>query len=102
MYPTGHSNLAKDPSVMLHYMSVLLIIRPKKTCHGPVFLLVPHDVPGPLCDVPVPLHVTHILPGPLREIPELFCASQNLLKVCIFSFWMSLKLRKKKSFWLII
>jgi hypothetical protein len=31
MYPTGgHPNLAKDLSVMPHYMSVLLIIRPKK------------------------------------------------------------------------
>jgi hypothetical protein len=27
---TGHSNLGKDPSGMLHYISVLLIIRPKK------------------------------------------------------------------------
>jgi hypothetical protein len=26
MYPTGHPNFAKDPSVMPHYMSVPLIM----------------------------------------------------------------------------
>jgi hypothetical protein len=41
MYPNGHHNLAKDPSVMPHYMSVLLIIRPKKPVMAQSLSLLP-------------------------------------------------------------
>jgi hypothetical protein len=41
LYPIGHPNLAKDPLVMPHYMSVLHIIRPKKPFMDPVSLFVP-------------------------------------------------------------
>jgi hypothetical protein len=77
MYPTGHLSLAKEPSMMPHYMSVL-IIGPENPV-GQVSLLVPHDVPDPLCEFPVPLHVTHIHPGHLREVLVL-CAPDGVLE----------------------
>jgi hypothetical protein len=63
----------------LHNVSVL-IIGPKKTCHGQVSLLVPHDVADPLRDVLVPLHVPHIHPGLLREVFVLLCAPDGVLE----------------------
>jgi hypothetical protein len=78
LYPTGHPNVAKDPLVMPHYMSVLLMIRPKKPVMAPVSLVVPHDVPDPLRDVPVPFHDPHIIDGFLREVHVLLCSPDGV------------------------
>jgi hypothetical protein len=95
MYTTGHLSLAKEPSVMPHCMSVL-IIGPKKPCHGQVSLLVPHDVPDPLMSKFLSMSPISTLATSERSLcfSVHLMVSQNILKMWIFSFWISLKLEQ--------
>jgi hypothetical protein len=90
MYATGHPNLA-------HYKSVLLIIRPKKPVIAQSLSLFPMEPLTPsvmsqyLCMSPI----SSLAPLERSLGFSVFSmVSENLLKACIFSFWMSLKLKK--------
>jgi hypothetical protein len=100
MYPNGRLNLAKDPSVMPHYMSVFLIIRPKKLVIGQSLSLFSIVSLTPFVMSLYLSMYTYTYISSLAPSEKSLCffiylmGSQNILKMCIFSFWISLNLEK--------
>jgi hypothetical protein len=101
--PHQSPQLGQGPLSDAPYMSVLLLIRPKKP------VMAQHLSLHPMMSLTMSVMSQYLFMSPISSLAPSewsFCVSaylmvsQNILKMCIISFWISQKL-EKFQFWLI-